>query len=682
VEEEMLAKAATGELVDCEGPYELADMQRWGQKRTVRAAVLRQLLIAIQEAVDAKGVRLRGVLISGQLNLEAATLRCPLFLDYCYLDAIEPVRLNHATLPRISLTQCQLAGLTGDMLSTREIDLSGSTLTGPLTLSGADIAGQLICSGAHLNGRDGDGNALVAERLKAGGNVLLRKTDTTAGAIRLLGADIGGSLICSGARLNGTDGDRNALVADMLKVGDEVHLHKGFTAAGAIRLPGADIGGALGCSGARLTHADRDGNALVADQMKVGAVFLDDKFTTAGTVRLVSAEITTQLRCRDATLTGRDKNGNALHGERMKVGGGVLFDKAFITFGAVCLLSADIAGQLSCGGAHLNGRDKDRNALHGDGIKVGSDLYLNDGFIACGNISLASAKAGSLRWAPGEQIRWRVDLEGADVAQLEDAWTEPDGSKRPNGHWPTSGRLHLDGFTYRRFIGKPQATVEQRLEWIQSQYRPKPKPTVLWAGVMAPPITIPPPDSPTGFATQPYEQLATVYRQAGQGTQARWAAIAQRVDLRKYGDLSPYRKAASWFLDKTIKYGYQTWRAAVGLAIVFVAFLILSWWGQHHHMIVPVGKNMTVAVGKNVEALNQVPSATHCTSRYPCFYPAGYAVDTVIPIIKVGQAQYWRADGNARWGWAFVISTWIATGFGWALATLLVTGYTALVRKE
>ena len=62
-----------------------------------------------------------------------------------------------------------------------------------------------------------------------------------------------------------------------------VLLTGGFTAAGAVRLLGAEITSQLACSGARLTGADRDGNTLVADGMKAGGdVFLTDGFTAAG----------------------------------------------------------------------------------------------------------------------------------------------------------------------------------------------------------------------------------------------------------------------------------------------------------------------------------------------------------------------------------------------------------------
>ena len=138
----MVAGAAAGELVNRgEGPFRLAEMQTWGEERTVRAAMLRDLLVARLWPVHAKGVRLRGVRISGVLDLEGAALRCPLSLKCCYLDAEEPARLDYATASRVTLTGCELAGLRGEMLTAKEVDLSGSTLTGPLSLSVADISG-------------------------------------------------------------------------------------------------------------------------------------------------------------------------------------------------------------------------------------------------------------------------------------------------------------------------------------------------------------------------------------------------------------------------------------------------------------------------------------------------------------------------------------------------------------
>jgi hypothetical protein len=165
----MVAGAAAGELVNCgQGPFSLVEMQAWGEERTVRAAVLRHLLVSNEWSADARGVRLRGVRISGRLDLEAAALRCPLYLESCFLDA-EPVCLDQAAAMALTITRCRLAGLTGEMLTASALDLSGSTLTGPLRLPGADISGALSCRGAQLTGCDDEDNALVADGVGAGG---------------------------------------------------------------------------------------------------------------------------------------------------------------------------------------------------------------------------------------------------------------------------------------------------------------------------------------------------------------------------------------------------------------------------------------------------------------------------------------------------------------------------------
>ena len=81
--------------------------------------------------------------------------------------------------------------------------------------------------------------------------------------------------------------------------------------AGALRLAAANIVGLLSCRGAQLTGAKSVGNALVAYQMKAGAVSLDGQdvdggvqpFTAAGTIDLTDAEITGSLSCTGARLT-------------------------------------------------------------------------------------------------------------------------------------------------------------------------------------------------------------------------------------------------------------------------------------------------------------------------------------------------------------------------------------------
>jgi len=79
--------------------------------------------------------------------------------------------------------------------------------------------------------------------LHVDGDVFLDDGFTAAGAIHLLGTHVTGQLSMRGAQLTGTDQDGDSLNGENLQVDGDVFLNDGFTAAGAIRLPGAHITG-------------------------------------------------------------------------------------------------------------------------------------------------------------------------------------------------------------------------------------------------------------------------------------------------------------------------------------------------------------------------------------------------------------------------------------------------------
>jgi hypothetical protein len=627
-EQELLEHALVGKHLDLTGGGRVDHevMPEWGPERTVRAVVLRHLLVEAQWRVHSKGVWLRGARISGQLDFESATVRCPLLLEDCYLDSPDAVVLDYATVSRIVLSHCRVVGgLTANFLVvTKELDLGGTVFEGVISLLDADITGQLSFSGAHLNGIDDDGTALVADEIKVGAAVFLDQV-IAAGAVRLPAADITGMLGFRGTQLNGRDGKGTALSGERMKVGADVFFDREFTAVGAVKLHQADIAGQLSFSSAQLKGRDGKGRALLGDAMKVGsAVALDEGFTTVGAVRLVQADITGPLSFRGAQLNGRDDNGTALNGDGMKVGANMYLDQGFTAAGKVFLAGARIGGSVWLNGANL----AEPVALQASGVRIG----------------------GEFRWAPRSPVRGLVDLERAAVHRLDDDWSLPDA------HWPPAGQLRLAGFTYDGFGGEHQASWQERLDWIRRSHTPA-------TATM-----------PAVFASQPYEQLARVYRQVGQDTDARRAAIARRNDLRRYGTLTCPRKLGSWLLDKTIRHGYQPLRAVGLLVVLYVAMLLVAWGGQHYDsVIVPAKDTKTIA---------PVPTALHCSPAYPCFYPAGYAVDVVVPIINLRQAENWRLNGQAAWGWAYIGGNWVATGFGWAFTTLAVVGYTGLIRTD
>ena len=108
-----------------------------------------------------------------------------------------------------------------------------------------------------------------------------------------------------------------------------------------------------------------------------------------------------------------------------------------------------------------------------------------------------------------------------------------------------------------------------------------------------------------------------------------------------------------------------------GLYTLVLAVTLIA--GNHHGAIVPVPP---IATG-----INPTPSASVCQTNYPCFNPLGYAFDTVVPIINVHQADYWRPNGSTSWG---AFCAWVSsagTVVGWLLVTLAVAGYTGLARR-
>ena len=418
---------------------------------TIRAAVLRYLLVAGEWKVAAQGVRLRDLRITGRLDLEGAEVQCPLRLKNCYLDSGEPVNLDYADVSAVFFIGCKLPGLSGKTLKVgKDLNLNGSTLTGPLQLQVAAITGDLDCTGVRL---EGIGDALSAAAMKVSGNVFLTETVTTAGGIDLESANIDGTLKCSGALLQGAVeryGGSYALFAQWIKVGGPVRLNMNFTATHTVFLLGADISANLNCRDARLYGT---GQALDAERMKLGGNMLAERvLTTAARINLLGADIVGNLKCVDAWLNGA---ACAVYGERLKVHGDVFFgttkrlsDAAEairppdaepknqrMPYGWIWLSDAEIDGNLNFTNALLNGANSLNGvdySLYGERLNVHSDVLFNSVSSPNGAIWLRSANIkGKLLWAPGEQLHQQVNLADATA-----------GRPKTTGRTPTdAGRL-------------------------------------------------------------------------------------------------------------------------------------------------------------------------------------------------------------------------------------------------
>lgn len=268
-------------LVNSAGPALLADGLQTGRNVALGGG------FTAEGAGELGTIRLPGAHIGGQLRCSGATLR-------------------NLTGPALFADGLQADG--GIFLD------EGFHAIGAVRLLGARIGHRLSCSGATL--LNPDGPALDAARMQTDGDVLLHDLSAIGngrrGTIRVFAARIGGQLECSGASLHNPGGP--ALGAARLQTDGDVFLHMGFTAEGAgesgtIRLLNAQIGGSLHCSGATLKNPT--GLALGAEGLHTdGDVYLDQGFTAdgagpEGTVRLTNAHISGELDCRRSSVTSR-----------------------------------------------------------------------------------------------------------------------------------------------------------------------------------------------------------------------------------------------------------------------------------------------------------------------------------------------------------------------------------------
>lgn len=77
----------------------------------------------------------------------------------------------------------------------------------------------------------------------------------------------------------------------------------------------------------------------------------------------------------------------------------------------------------------------------------------------------------------------------------------------------------------------------------------------------------------------------------------------------------------------------------------------------------------------------RAPASDPCgDGQVRCFNPVFYAVDTVIPLVTLGQRNAWYPNRAAPWGAA--VDTWLnlATLLGWALSSIFLLSFTRLAR--
>jgi hypothetical protein len=650
----------------------------WGSQRTIRAGVLVELLTSheLPHRRRARAVRLRCARIQGALDLNAMTLLCPLDLENCFFD--EPLRLDEARTLRITLQDCHLPALTARQLETRGDLILSRSQAYLVDLNSAHISGELDLSSSYFS--NPGGSALNADRLRVQGGVFCMGL-CTEGTLRLRRADIGGGLRFSEAHLSDPDG--TALDASGLRVDGDMFIDGGFRAEGEISLNSAHISGELGLSDSHLCNPG--GQAFNADTLRVsGNMLCRGGLRIDGEMRLMSAHIIGQLElsgilisnpggptltadglqvegdmfCRSnvrsegdmhmpgAHISGHlvftgvhlvNPDGRALTADRLRVDGGMFWRADVRTEGEVRLLGAHIGSQLEFSYAHLSNAEGpalnayrariDGNMLCGADLRVEGELRLF-GVHITGELDLAYA-------AISTPDGLALDLEGASVGRLIlPSNSEPKGvlnlTNARVGHlkdaWPQHPyKACLAELVYET-LSFDDSELPARLEWLA--------------------------DAEEGYLPHAYEQLSVVLRRAGHEDAARRVAIAK--ERRRRDQLTWMGRVWNRFLGLTVGYGYQVWRGALVLGLfVLAGWPIFAWAKAHHHM-----------------------NALHKEQPQPQFHALLYSLDTVLPVINLGQKGYWSPTGLAQ-SW-YVLSVLA----GWIMVTVILAALTARLVRD
>jgi hypothetical protein len=238
--------------------------------------------------VGGRRLQIMGACVIGRLDLAGTTLPLSLWLYRCSFGS-EPCFDGARVRGSLTFSDCALPALhaTGCRIDADLALNAGCLIEGELLLARSVIGGDLNGERLRLRGTVQAGGAprrmFVADGVVVRGDIRLHGGIEVAGTTSLVGARIGGDLLLGGARLT-ADIDSNgargvALDLDRARVAGRVALDAGFSAAGAVRLLGARIGGDLDCTEAEFDAVGdagwgEHGSALRLDRARIGGALM------------------------------------------------------------------------------------------------------------------------------------------------------------------------------------------------------------------------------------------------------------------------------------------------------------------------------------------------------------------------------------------------------------------------
>jgi hypothetical protein len=346
-------------------------------------------------------VRLSGAVIAGQMRADGARLDNPngttlyaagvrvgggVFLKHGFRSAGTVVLVGasidgHLDLTGATVFAPDLSGraIFGDGLTASDVLLRhGFSARGEVRLANAVVRGQLDCTDAHfLNSK---GFSLNLDGVSVERAIFFVSSPKGAGfrsegELRLPGARIGGLLGCLNGKFLNPSG--KALLADGVRVGSQAVLKSEFE--GEVRLSSASVHGNVDLTGASLKRPN--GVAFTGDRLEAKAILLQHA-KVEGQIRIPSAVVGDKVECDGARIIAPGKV--ALNADALRTGGSVFLRNKFVVDGEVKLIQARIGGQLDCTKGSF--RNPGKYALNCDGIKLDASFYFEEGSKAEGEV--------------------------------------------------------------------------------------------------------------------------------------------------------------------------------------------------------------------------------------------------------------------------------------------------------
>ncbi|MEV6957827.1 membrane-associated oxidoreductase [Streptomyces sp. NPDC051207] len=276
-----------GEAVDFRDPAheDAAGGADWGPERTVRASVLRYLLVNCpREDGEIPSLALAGARVTGMLDLQYATVDQPVRLRHCHFD--EPPRLYGGRLRELNLSESVLPGLVAHAVTVDGVlRLTRCRFLGRVRLGGAQISGSLYMESATFGDPDISQPVLQLNQAVIGAD-LWAPGLRAEGPVRLNGAKITGSVSLSEARLSNPG--QCAVDAETLAVEGDLLFRKADV-QGWVGLRGSRITGRLDLSYTRLSNPS--GTALRASSATISELWLRKSPPLEGTLNLRRSQL-------------------------------------------------------------------------------------------------------------------------------------------------------------------------------------------------------------------------------------------------------------------------------------------------------------------------------------------------------------------------------------------------------